>query len=341
MSWLSVLLFAGLLLPISRAFGQVPAIESPVNKTDPASIVQLLSSTEPSQLAWGSYHAANSQQRSAIPAIIPLLRSSNALVQLAAIDALIRLDATVPDEDLAFFLLSNRAAPVIVLLASDPKTHGDFLLRLLGHASNPEWVAVNSILLTAPPPGYTARLLREWTLQFNLNVWDKPFRAEGCCCGWFTYPPFRSPSSGFPPIYQYVVEEGTPSGSFVIAAGVHPVAYARQESVPRSGPCVPKDAYRLDYLKVLARVGPDNTAGQLPDVSRGFQWIGAAKYEADSQALLTGIRSAVAFIRRALVERGLLTAEEASLGPTLKVQVIDHRTEHHDPLPAIDWRLDR
>jgi hypothetical protein len=68
--------------------------------------------------------------------------------------------------------------------------------------------------------------------------------------------------------------------------------------------------------------------------------VDAAKYRADADALLTSIRRAASGLRNALVDRSLLTAQEASANPKIEVTVSDTRSKSHEPLPAIDWRLD-
>ena len=339
------LLFAGFLVTIPPAFGQLSAIESPAYKTEKAIVAQLLSSTEPSQLAWGAYLAANYQQKNFVPAIIPLLRFSDSGVRLVAIDALIRLDADVADDDLSIFLASNPirldADPALVLMAKDPKKHTDLLMRLLDQLNNSGWVAVNEILLADPQPGYAAHLLRDWKVHFNVKVWDGPVGIGDGGCGWFGPQRVEEARQGFPTISEYFIHEGATKGATMIGAGPHPVSYLRQEPANRGGPCIDKDAYRLDYLKSLARFAPDSKLVKFPFPNQDFQWIDAAKYQADADALLTGIRMVVSNIRTALIARGLATKEEVNAGPKLEIVVTDQRRNTRYPLPVIDWRLDR
>jgi hypothetical protein len=323
--WRLMLLLASVLTGMPAAFGQLPATKSPADAIENTIVTQLLSSREPSQLAWGAHLAANYQQTSAIPAIIPLLRSSDSSVQLTAVDALIRLGGDIPDEDLTAFLSTNRPGPVLVILARDPKKHSDFLMRILDQLNNSDWVAANGILSTAPPPGYAARLLRDWSLHVNVKVWDNSIGFADGGCAWLDFRRVQGDRQGFPPLFLYVIQEGATSGGTVIATGPHPVSYVRQEMPPRGGPCVDRDAHRLDYLKSLAGVSQDSTRARLPDVGQGFRWVDATKYRADADALLTGVRTAVSFICTALLDRGLLTAEEATAWPMLEVVVTDQR----------------
>lgn len=323
------------------AFGQQPAPAPPAEAIEKAVVTGLLASREPSQLAWGAYLAGNYQQKSAIPAIIPLLRFADASVQLAAMDALIRLDADVPKEDLSAFLTTNQVDPVLVLLARDPKRHGDFLMRLLDRQLNDtEWVAVNSVLTAAPPPGFAARLLREWNFHFSIQVLDSYGSGSDGGCGWGGgETPARRP--GYPPMFFYVIKEGIGTGDTVLATGPHPVSYQRKEPAGRFGPCISKDGYRRDYLRSLAGFNSDDKEVRALTFGASIRWVDVTQYQEEAAALLADIQKSVSYIRTALIGRGLLTEEESTGGPKLQVVVNDVRQDHHDPLPVIDWRLDK
>jgi hypothetical protein len=63
---------------------------------------------------------------------IRLLDSANRDVALSAFDALIRLNADVPESNLASFLNERETLePVLVLLARDSKAHATFLMPAL------------------------------------------------------------------------------------------------------------------------------------------------------------------------------------------------------------------
>jgi hypothetical protein len=140
---------------------------SPADAAEQAAVAALLSSSDAGQLAWGAQLAANYQQKKFIPAIISLLDFGNRDVQASAFDALIRLNADVPEQNLARFLNDPGAVdPVIVLFARTPKAHAAFLMHALDQPlADKHWVAVNSFLASAPPPGYAARLLSDWTIK--------------------------------------------------------------------------------------------------------------------------------------------------------------------------------
>jgi hypothetical protein len=143
-------------------------------------------SADPRDLAWGAYLAANDQQKNLIPSILPLLRHEDSAVRLAAIDAPIRLDADVPEQDLAPLLRGYWLDSALIFVSRDPRRHADLLMRLLdGPLRDQQWVAITSILYAVAPPGYAARLYKDWTLQYTIQVWDTPSGyIEGCCSGW-------------------------------------------------------------------------------------------------------------------------------------------------------------
>jgi hypothetical protein len=108
----------------------------------------------------GAYLAWEYLEPSFVPSIVPLLRHEHPDVQLAAIDALLRLNADVPAESLGPFRIDGRFDPILALLSRNPKKYAGVLMSLLDQSlDDEEWLAVNSILWTAPPHGYAARLL--------------------------------------------------------------------------------------------------------------------------------------------------------------------------------------
>ncbi|HEY4365243.1 MAG TPA: hypothetical protein VGN17_30055 [Bryobacteraceae bacterium] len=325
---------------VTRGIFAQPPIPSPADSVEKSVVAQLLSAADPGQLAWGAYLAANYQQKSFIPSIVPLLHSPDAGVRQSAIDALIRLDSDLPELELdALLTADNDPDPVLVLLAKSPKKHADFLMHLLDRPlAEPDWVAVNSILSMAPPPGFAARLLREWTLHFTVIAWDKTYTGLGAEGGGWAGDggPGRRP--GFPPLYFYVIQEGMKQGGTILAAGPHPVSFIRQSNPSRSGLAIDKDVYRLDYLRFLARLDPETA--RLPNEPASLPWTDAEAFRTGAATLLESIRTPVTALRHALTDRGLLTKEEALAGPNLQVTVRDNRQVSREPLPVIDWRLD-
>ena len=306
-----------------------------------------LASTEPSELAWGAYLAAERQQKDLIPAILPLLKLDNSGVRLAAIDALIRLDADVPEQDLAPLLDGYWLDSTLILLSKDPKKHASFLMSLLDREmEGRQWDALNSILLAAPPPGYAARLLKDLTLGFTVCVqFENPCPGRMVVDGVpFLRRPPESPA-GFPPQSVYMVgseAQGVPSS---LAAGPHALSYARTGyrspyAVSTSWP-PDRDGYRWLYLTLLAGFDAQSLDAKLPDSIQVFPWTSPGRFQGEAANFLNSVRGRVSRVRQALIARGLLTAQDARTGPTFEVHVLDQRANYPGPLPPIDWKLDR
>src|SRR5436305_882051 len=154
---LVLLLICGLAVTCAQV--QTP---SPADRLEQGIVAEKLSAKDPSQVAWGAYLAANYQQKKFIPEIIQLLAAENNFVRRAAIDSLIRLDAALPENTLTT-LIKDYLEPVLILVSTHADRYSEFLLRLLDKPMPDwDWVAVNSILAAAPPPGYAARLLKDW-----------------------------------------------------------------------------------------------------------------------------------------------------------------------------------
>jgi hypothetical protein len=311
-----------------------PPESEPVDVARRNQIHAMLSSTAPDQLAWGAYLAAENSEPSFVPSIIPLLRHENPDVQLAAIDALIRLNAEVPAERLGPIRIDGRFDPFLALLAKNPQKYSRVLLNLLDESlDGTEWTAVNSILWMTPPRGYAARLLREWQLQVSVEVQDKP---PGIGCGGCGYYLRKRPArdrSGFPPVAIYVINiDVVHPEKTGIPRGPYPISFVRQTEPRTGGPCISRDEYRKDYLQGLAQYG-------LPKSSAVFHWTTPAKYRTDADALLALIRKCNTELRQILLERGLLDPNESTVGLEPEFLVVDKRFDQQIPLPAIPWRV--
>src|SRR4051794_11969504 len=101
-----------LLWPVNAA-GQAPPASS-ADQLEKQIIQERLSSNVQSEVAWGAYLAANYKQKSFIPAITQLLKSDNRAIVAVALDALIRLEADVPEDALA--PLSAGPLPDVLIL---------------------------------------------------------------------------------------------------------------------------------------------------------------------------------------------------------------------------------
>jgi hypothetical protein len=308
---------------------------SPANATEQAAVAALLSSSDAGQLAWGAQLAANYQQKTFVPAIISLLDFANHDVQLSAFDALIRLNADVPELNLARFLNDPDALePTIVLLARDPKAHADFLMSALDQpVSDPHWIAVNSFLAAAPPRSYASRLLRAWTIKATIIAREDALGEDDDGAGGECGDGGTMLRPGFPMIPRYHIYEGLHPGATLIASGPHPISYMRQTSFGDCRSSLDRDTYRLDYLRYMAHVDEP-----LPDPP-AIRWAGTEDYLSKTSAYLDSLRAFITNLRAGLVQAGVLAESDGLDGPTLEIEVKDERLNRTVPLPVVDWRL--
>jgi hypothetical protein len=292
-------------------------------------VATLLVSPEISRVAWGAYLAGQRQEARYVPLIVPLLKHQNKDVQLAAVDALIQLHADVPDAMLSSFN-SDTLDGAIVLIARDPRAHTGFLLQLLDRPlGNEQWAAVQGLLAATPPPGYSARLLREWEPEIDVKVWEK---TEGIGCGGrgiLVMRPARD-RTGFPPLVVYVLSLGSVDGGEVpLVGGPLPVTYRRTSEERASRGVLDLQAARGTILYYLA-------GREKPSWFGSFPWTGELKYREDVGSVLEQYRKSLDQLRRTLRERGLLTEQEAKIEPKHRLVIEDQRVDRKIPLPAVE-----
>jgi len=292
-------------------------------------VATLLVSPEISRVAWGAYLAGQRQEARYVPLIVPLLKHKNKDVQLAAVDALIQLHADVPDAMLSSFN-SDTLDGAIVLIARDPRAHTGFLLQLLDRPlRNEQWAAVHGLLAAAPPPGYSARLLREWEPEIHVKVWEK---AEGIGCGGsgiLVMRPARD-RTGFPPLVVYVLSLGSVDrGAIPLVGGPLPVTYRRTGEERTAGSTLDLRDARGRILYFLAGMSHPTWFGSFP-------WVGELKYREDAGSVLAQYRASLNQLRKTLLERGLLTEQESKIEPKHRLVIEDQRKDRKIPLPAVE-----
>ncbi len=308
-------------------------------------ILDRLESADYGDRAWGAYRAAEEGRTELVPKIIPLLGLRDPRLQAVAFDALIRLGADMPKLPPIEIVAAQQLDPVVIVLSRHPERHTDFLLRLLDRPlTSVQWEAINSLLCTAPPHGFAARLLREWKIKFVLTVHGKTAYArwpEGSGDGAIVLGPDRGPTfAGFPPIFSYALHRFIESGDNALVKEPVPIYFGRGQTYIPDTSDVDREAAPFDYLRYLAGTAKNDPTVRLPSDPK-FEWVDADKYGADAAQLLEGVRKTVRVIVERLMDRGLLTAAEARSGPQIEVTVYDARGTRGARLPMIDWRLRR
>ena len=305
-------------------------------------ILDQLDSNDYAELAWGAYSAGEEGLTQLTPKIVPLLGLRDPRLQAVAIDALIRLRADVPEQSLVELVETGQLDPVLILLSRNPERHTDFLMRLLdGPLTGLQWVAVNNLLSAEPPPGFAAKLLREWKIKYTLTVHEKsPYASLGEGSGFGSMGVRGKTDSfpGFPPIFVDTIHQSFETGDSVLVQEPFPLYFRRGQTYTSDSADVNRDALRPGYVRYLARAAKDDPAVRLPSKPQ-FEWVDSDKYRSDAAGLLEAIRRPVKVIVDRLIALGLLTDSDAGSGPKLDVRVYDARGSHAVPLPMIDWNF--
>lgn len=319
LAWLTMAL-TGLLL------AQVP----PVEGTDAQTVRKLLASKDPARLAWGAELAARSGQAEFAPDLRRLLGSANDRVKEQALDALIRLKAKVPPEELAPLLPRFRAQVIILAKANGNR---DILLSQLreNQPRDPTWVALNeSLLQIGGGRTYWSALLGEWTIHARIYVTDAgrtpvvgPQTGGAECIDGML-----DDRAGFPASCAYFFFLTPRPGDSVLNETPHPVFYRR-----RYTGCdirIDRDDYRGDFVASLENLETPVKGHMRFDVV----WLNDDAYRAEVNRLRAGMLAEFQQILDWMVKRGLLLPEDAAMKPHIAVGIEDQRLSKAHELPA-------
>jgi len=208
-----------------------------------------LGAKEAATVAWGGYLA----QRFGLQEAVGDLRKTLVVwqdtkgreadfVRLALLDALLRLDADVPANELTPHLRGRASTPALLLLARRPALNAAALLEyfdiLSGYhedrIAHPDWLATGHLLAANKSHGFAASLIRQ--LDFHLLVCvrepgnnsgrEMPLPGStisGLSCG------SCDVLNGFPPVAWYELTTSGSSGMLLVAAGEPSVFALRTE----------------------------------------------------------------------------------------------------------------
>jgi hypothetical protein len=309
-----------------------------------------LRSTDPADLAWGGYLAAENRVHEAEGWLRRALlrtrsRTSEAhdLAALALLDALIRIGATVPAHELGPYLRGDTIEAVIILLARSPRAAGPILLAFLREAdrATPAWLAAGNVLAQHPTAGFAAIVLEQLQLDVDIMVEDPtaprgefPFSGRGgTSCGGGHIP------EGFPPIAAWVFISEARGGALRIAAGRFPVwAVRRLVRTSRGWPCrwgIVNDEHEVRVGWLATLLGDERPAIERR-VRHRLAWTSPQACREQIVAWRAACAAAWRDVRNRLLERGHLSREECErLRPRLSVIVRDRRQDRSTPLPSI------
>lgn len=319
---------AELLLLTSLPFAQ--------NPPEGMGVRELLASSDSAQLAWGAELAARKGQAEYVPDLRRLLAWTDDRVKEQALDALIRLKAKVPSEELTPLPEVFRDQVIILAITNGNR---DILASLL--AENPDhdatWVALNEgILAFGAGRTYWPKLLREWTIHVVIYVTD-PGRTAilgpgsgGGICG----DSIAQPRPGFPPRASYGLFLDPQPGDAVLCFRPHPVYYRRHLSASGCDTRTDRDDYRADFVALSVRVSPPIKGHLRYDLA----WTSVDAYVAEIDRLRRDLLGRYQQILDVTVQRRLVPPEDGVLRPRIVVGFEDQRSnKSHDLPPTPPW----
>ena len=330
-----------------------------------------LESDDPRTPAWGAFLVGRDELVALLPRLRALVRQSMTATApsgneereatRAAIDAILRLNVSVPPEEAAAIYAQFPAASLIFLsrtldtsAPSRTQDTSDVLLKIFREDTRGfgGWLTAGNLLAERRAPGFAAAVLKEMTIAIDVRVIvpggtsGPPRGVAGSCLGGARtgdhHPDWPAVGN------YYVSDRGT-----LLSRGTYPTFYTRVVGPPEpegSGPdlrCafgswVSRDNVRPAFFTRLAGVSPDRLN---PVEKRTLTWLTDAQYLRDLRAVVAGQRTLIAELVGKLVKNGALTEEERLASqPTILVTVSDARggaKRRPLPLPGGDGKLVR
>jgi hypothetical protein len=349
-----------LFVSMSLAAGLPPELEdgTPLPPEKQTAVISgLLNSGDIREQAWGAHLTAKYNHPEFIPALLKFLTplpldqrqwdpSMTARHDLnhVVLDALIQINANVPADQL-LSLFDLYPDPLIILFSKHLTENTPTLLSLASKTQNDlYWLALGNLLSNARALGFAQQLLVDLEIEVRVSVRDDNLKTElftdesggGCGDGWVGI------TEGIPPTGIYELTADHDSDVIILCKGTIPIYYRRSEVKPHQrvgvGQCfseINRNRYRLEYLAKLLKV-PTDSLGLNYQHSCFIQWQGMNYYNLDLEEFLKRERKAYAQLVERLVEKNLLTRQEAEvLEPRIRVsKVVDLRKYRTSPLPV-------
>jgi hypothetical protein len=312
---------------------------------------QMAASASPEVRAWSAFMAARDGLKDAVPVVrrllapLPLGAPEEArFVQYAALDALIRLDADVPAQEL-LGLPDRFVEHAIILLARHPDRNQAALLEVIRKHRAPRdaWIAVCNLLVPRRTPGLAAWLLGKLERELRLHVHDPGSGYGGGVMHSSSYDGRFKVPRGYPPTTLYRLTDRKTGDAELLAPGRRPIFVTRRvvppgETAGFGSHSRPDEDYRLRvaYLADLAGVAP--SALDLPRVlSVTIHWYGPERFLAEAARARADAERQVADLCERLASRGSIPTgrDGSALVPELRVTVKDARSDRSTPLPEL------
>ena len=313
---------------------------------------QLIQSASTRDRAWAAHFIGEYGLKEFAPVLIELLNPNQpdpewetALVHRAVLDSLIRLGINAPSDSL-MPLYERFPDETLIILARSPAENSDALLSI---ADQPRrdvcWVAACNLLAETKAPGFAAFLLKSVKIKIEIAVSDGGSGGIGtggpsCAMGGAV----SQVTDGFPPTARYQLIQKPERDAVVVAPGLHPVYYKRQEIEPGiknqnwmsvAEHSVKRDLYCLEYLAALFGQSVSEL-GLRETYYKSIAWSGTQHYKVEVISLRELVIGNFERLKKQCIERDLLSdAEAEALRPNLIITVMDMRKNKTPPLPEI------
>jgi len=300
------------------------------NPPEGKSVHELLASTDSAQLAWGAELAARSGLEAYVPELRRLLAWTDDRVKEQALDALIRVQAKIPPEELTPLPPVMRSQVIILAIRNGNRGILESLL-----AENPPhdatWVALNEGLIQrGGAPAYWSKQLREWTIHVVIYVVDpgktpviRPQDGSGRCGD-----SYRQDRPGFPPRATYDLFLDPQPGDTALITRPKLVYYRRHSGHFGCDPPIDRNDYRGDFIAFAANVSPVKTHNRY-DIA----WTDDQSYVAGVDRLRRDLLADYQRMLDGMVKRRLLPSEDSALRPHVVVGIEDQRSSKEHGLP--------
>jgi hypothetical protein len=305
------------------------------------SVAERLQSTRATTVAWAAHTAACL----GLPGHTrPLLASLQAwkdrpgaeadIVRLHLLDALVQLDAKVPDTLLLPHVRDITEVPAFILLAREPQQNERDLLALFSappvHADHDMiWMAAGDLLCAQKAPGFAAALLQQSEFTLMVDVYVRRFNI---CLGHR----FRGPGEhrrrlqDMPPVPVYNLGRY----SFLTHRITESVGWCRETSTDGYDYC----SSEHDFGSVMCHMWLEQLGGgEFAQVTQycELEFTTEAAYIAAVQSARREFLARQHKLVEALVAGKVLTEDEASRSSlSMKVLVVDYRSGSAPALPV-------
>jgi hypothetical protein len=309
-----------------------------------------LGSSDPRQVAWGAFRAAEYRIVESVPDLLKVLeappygvRWDQEAMIAAVLDAAVQLDARLPAGVLRSYY---ERWPTQTLILLGQATDGvPVLVDLLRTARGYRWYTLANLALQARAPGFAAELLSkvQFTLRVRVVIEDRGSGIGGGSFSGGVGDGIGVNPAGFPPNAFYRFEGSAGRGFVVLASGPRPVYYSRaiyyQPQFPTSYTEIsgPTSSERIDYVSWLLSFQGSGRPGLRTEQTHSIQWGGPDDFVRRVSGFHDELVRSYERLVSALLRAGQLTGTEAEAirTPRVELSVVDERLDRSQPLPAI------